>query len=385
MTPSTLALCLVCVLWVTRLEARLASRALPASVLLVALGFLCSALLPAGLPNRDLLIVAVLAPLLYEGARAVDVDALRRDRGPIVTLALLGTLLSSVWIGGVLIGLCDWPWRTTVPFALLIAATDPVAVIATFRAAGLGGRLWTLVEAESLLNDAVAACALTLAQRVLETAGRPSVVELLAVVAREVGLAVLLGGLAGAAVIRVLRLRTTARVRGVIEIAVAMAVAAVALRWHASAVLAVVVTGLSVAATRPAEPLDPHHPLHTVGHYANTVVFLLIGWLAGPALRPHGGAIAVASLVVLGARAAAIYPLAALFRRSRAALPLAYQHVLVAGSLRGALAFTLVLPAATGATVGAPMALTLGVVAVSVIAQGLAIRPLLRRWELIAR
>lgn len=42
-------------------------------------------------------------------------------------------------------------------FGALIAATDPVSVIATFKEAGVTGRLRLLVEAESPLNDGTAA------------------------------------------------------------------------------------------------------------------------------------------------------------------------------------------------------------------------------------
>jgi NhaP-type Na+/H+ or K+/H+ antiporter len=42
-------------------------------------------------------------------------------------------------------------------FGVLIAATDPVSVIATFKEAGVKGRLRILVEAESLFNEGVAA------------------------------------------------------------------------------------------------------------------------------------------------------------------------------------------------------------------------------------
>ena len=53
--------------------------------------------------------------------------------------------------------------RSALLFGVLIAATDPVSVIATFREIGLHGRLRLLVEAESLLNDGVAAVLFTIA------------------------------------------------------------------------------------------------------------------------------------------------------------------------------------------------------------------------------
>lgn len=58
--------------------------------------------------------------------------------------------------------LLGWPVRPAVLFGVLIAATDPVAVIAMFKDNGVTGRLRLLVESESLFNDGVAAVLFTL-------------------------------------------------------------------------------------------------------------------------------------------------------------------------------------------------------------------------------
>ena len=56
-----------------------------------------------------------------------------------------------------------WPWMAAVLLGLLISATDPVSVVATFKEAGVTGRLRLLVEAESLLNDGTVGGALRVA------------------------------------------------------------------------------------------------------------------------------------------------------------------------------------------------------------------------------
>ena len=50
-----------------------------------------------------------------------------------------------------------WSWIGAALFGVLIAATDPVSVIAAFREMGCLPRVSMVVEAESLLNDGVAA------------------------------------------------------------------------------------------------------------------------------------------------------------------------------------------------------------------------------------
>jgi CPA1 family monovalent cation:H+ antiporter len=50
-------------------------------------------------------------------------------------------------------------WISALAFGALIATTDPVSVIATFKEAKAHGRILVLIEAESLFNDGTAAVA----------------------------------------------------------------------------------------------------------------------------------------------------------------------------------------------------------------------------------
>jgi CPA1 family monovalent cation:H+ antiporter len=81
-----------------------------------------------------------------------------------------------------------------------------------------------------------------------------------------------------------------------------------------------------------------------VAFLANSIVFILIGEQEahhGDQLL-SGAAITAVVLVLIG-RVAAVYPICALFTRSKLAIDMRYQHVLVWGGLRGALALALVL------------------------------------------
>ena len=105
----------------------------------------------------------VLPPLLFEAAINIHWTALRRDAVPVLTLAIAGTLISAVVVGAGMVLVMGWPLQSAVLFGVLIAATDPVAVIAMFKDNGVSGRLRLLVESESLFNDGVAAVLFTLA------------------------------------------------------------------------------------------------------------------------------------------------------------------------------------------------------------------------------
>jgi CPA1 family monovalent cation:H+ antiporter len=371
--------------WADAGESRLL---IPSSVLLVCLGGLVS-LTPLVPPllSRETMLTFLLAPLLFEGARAVDIARLRSDLSVILVLAIGGTLTATLLIVGLLTGGLGWPLAAVLPFAALIAATDPVAVIATFRSVGLGGRLLTLVESESLLNDAVAACVLSLVPLCLGPAPATGM-TIARLLLPEVGGAVILGIGAGAILEALTPLSRRAGSTGALHLLGALAVAATAEVLHASAVLATVLAGLWVAARSPASTSPHRDALIGYGHLANAAVFLLIGYLGLPRVVGLGFPVILAFVAVLVARAATVYPLAALYAGSRNGLPAPYQHVLVAGSLRGALALAFVMPLfrwGEGRPDLVAADLTVAVVALSVLMQGLAIRPLLRRTHLLPR
>jgi CPA1 family monovalent cation:H+ antiporter len=102
-----------------------------------------------------------------------------------------------------------------------------------------------------------------------------------------------------------------------------------------------------------------------------------MGLLAGTAI--------VAIVLVLLGRVIAVYPICALFSRSRLAIDLRYQHVLVWGGLRGALALALAL----ALPVAIPerqeiIVVAFSVVAFSIFVQGLTMPWLIRRLGLLA-
>jgi CPA1 family monovalent cation:H+ antiporter len=118
-----------------------------------------------------------------------------------------------------------------------------------------------------------------------------------------------------------------------------------------------------------------------IAFLANSLVFLLIGLAVGHAdfegLWWTAGAAVVA---VLAGRAAAVYPVCAVFARGPSRVGAAQQHALVWGGLRGALGLALVLSIPESYPWRNPIVVvTFGVVAFSIIVQGLSCRPLLRR------
>ena len=136
---------------------------LPYSVGLVAAGILL-AIAPTniGIPlSPDAIFTVLLPPLIFEAALQIQWTPFRRDLPVILFLAFVGVAVAAAFVAAGMHFLIGWRWPGAMMFGVLIAATDPVSVIAAFKEMKVAPRLSLLVEAESLLNDGTAAVGFT--------------------------------------------------------------------------------------------------------------------------------------------------------------------------------------------------------------------------------
>src|SRR5215210_9526080 len=132
---------------------------LPYIVGLVVAGFLI-ALLPDApqLPlSRELIFNVFLPPLVFEAALQLDWRRFRGELPLTLTLAFAGVGIAASLVAAGMHWIVGWSWIGAGLFGALIAATDPVSVIASFREMRCQPRVSMVVESESLLNDGVAA------------------------------------------------------------------------------------------------------------------------------------------------------------------------------------------------------------------------------------
>jgi Na+/H+ antiporter len=132
---------------------------IPYPILLV-LGGLAVGFVP-GVPHielaPDLVLVAVLPPLLYGTAFFTSLRELRANVRPIGLLAIglvLTTMLAVAAVAHALIPGIDWP--TAFVLGAIVSPTDPTAATAIAQRLGLPRRLVGLIEGESLVNDGTA-------------------------------------------------------------------------------------------------------------------------------------------------------------------------------------------------------------------------------------
>ncbi|MDE2240556.1 MAG: sodium:proton antiporter [Rhodospirillales bacterium] len=345
--------------------------------------------------TQNIIFEIILPPLLFEAAINIQWKDLRQDALPILTLAILGTMIAATVVTAACHVLMKWPLQPALMFGVLIAATDPVAVIAMFKDNGVHGRLRVLVESESLLNDGVAAVLFALVLAWVQASGQVHLGP--GQVARMLSITVGGGILAGAAcaglAIVLVRRTTDHLVESAVTTVLAYGSFMLAMRFNCSGVLATVTAGLLMgnlgltSGSRWGVFVSDRGREFTVALWdflafiANSFVFLLIGiTVAAIPFRELGNyALAASVLVVLVSRALTIYPLCGVFHRSDRRIPLRFQHVLWWGGLRGALGLALALSLPQGLQMRNQVLIaTFGVVVFSVVAQGLTMPLLLR-------
>jgi Na+:H+ antiporter len=346
--------------------------------------------------THDFIFDVALPPLLFEAAINIHWRPLCRDMLPVLTLSTLGVIVSAVCVAAGMVLLLSWPLMSALVFGVLIAATDPIAVIALFKDIGVTGRLRLLVESESLFNDGVAAVlfGLTLTWTQLPQGTSVSVTMVVLTLAKVAGGGVFVGIACGIGAIAIAWRTSDHLVETALTAVAAYGSFLLAESFHLSGVLATVAAGLLMGNLGVLVEDEEHAALTSLGRefviafwefaafIANSLVFLLIGLrAAGEAFADIGGAIvAVAILVVLLGRAATVYPLCLLFARSRWAIPLREQHVLWWGGLRGALALALALALPISLPFNNAIVIaTFGVVTFSVVVQGLTMPMLIKR------
>ncbi|MCW3060026.1 MAG: nhaP [Capsulimonas sp.] len=336
--------------------------------------------------TKHLIFTAFLPPLIFEAAYFIPWTELRRDFGPITLLATVGVLIATaVTAAGMHFG-AQWAWPSALLFGVLISATDPVSVIATFKEAGVHGRLRLLVEAESLFNDGTAAVLFAVVSSVVLGAGMSAGAIALSFCVTVAG-GILCGALVGAAALLMIGRATDHLVEISFTVVAAYGSFLLAEHFHLSGVLATLTAGMLIGNIGPGRAITDRGR-EAVGAFweyaaflANSLIFLLIGMRGA---RESSVSLLIptliAILVVLLGRAAAVYGCSAFYARTAQRISTSRQHILFWGGLRGALALALALglpPDTPGRS--EILTVTFGVVAFSIIVQGLTITPLLRR------
>jgi CPA1 family monovalent cation:H+ antiporter len=365
---------------------------LPYIVGLLVAGFLI-ALLPNSpdLPlSRELIFNILLPPLVFEAAMQLDWRQFRHELPLTLTLAFFGVGIAAAVVAAGMHWIVGWSWIGAALFAALIAATDPVSVIAAFREMRAQPRVSMVVEAESLLNDGAAAVAFAILSAIAAGAS-PSGGSVIPAFLWTLAGGMIIGFGVSSAILLVVGRTDDPLVEITLTTLAAYGSFLLAEHFAVSGIISALTAGLLVGGIGWAKVISVggQDRVRWTWEYfaflANSFVFILIGINVAHQPLHRLGSVAggVAILLVLAGRGLSIYPLSALFRWSRWRLKSSYQHTLFWGGLRGALALALALAVPATVPEHDPIILTaFVVVAFSILVQGLTMPWLIKRLNL---
>ncbi|MBD2326328.1 cation:proton antiporter [Alkalinema sp. FACHB-956] len=327
--------------------------------------------------------------LIFEAAINTHISHLRSTFKPITLLAGPGSILSSVIIAILVKFGLGLSWIPALLIGIILANTDTVSMIAVFKEIRVPSRLTTIVEGETLFNDAAALVSFNLILVVYAT-GSLTVIE----GARELLVVALGGGLVGA-ILGYLSLPIFAQLndplsRLLLTVALALGTFQIGQFLGVSGAVAVVIAGLifgNLGLTRSSSASDRIALLsfwEYAGFGVNTFIFLLIGIEINPVtLWKILPSILLVILACQLGRILSVYLLLAGLRWFDRPIPLRWQHVLFLGNIKGslsmalALSIPLTLPGRNNI-----IELIFGAVLFSLVGQGLSLPWLVKRLKI---
>ncbi|MBN2657625.1 MAG: cation:proton antiporter [Spirochaetales bacterium] len=350
----------------------------------------------------DTILYLILPTLIYDASINMDLKALQKNIVPILLLAVVGVLISTGIIGGVLSLSATLGIGSALLFGALISATDPVAVISLFNEIGAPRQLVTLVDGESIFNDATAIVLFSIILSALNsgisTVGTlvfNSVISFLIVLLGGllIGSAV---GLIGGFIVRLQRNNVPLQITVSLIMAYISFITADLL--HVSGVMSTLAAGIVVSLlSNDVLKHENHYFMENFWDYfsfvANSFVFLLLGLTEAQNFSDSSGLITSLKLMLLVipavtvARAAVIYLIIPLYNRFERGIKIspAFQAILFWGGLRGAVPVALVLAIPAGFPgKDVIVHITLGYILFTLLVQGTTVKKLMDKLNVKA-
>lgn len=354
------------------------------------------------LPIRANLFLYVFLPtLIFQVALSIDLRRMLDDWVPILLLAVVAVLVSTLAVGWALYPLAGLSLMACLMIGSIVSTTDPSAVVGIFRATPAPQRLARIVEGESLLNDA-AAIALFGLFFAFVAFGIPN--PRLADVALQFPWLVIGGGGTGWIVGR-LALAALSRLGqhplGQMSLSVALPYLVFLLAevvLGASGVIAVVAAGLALNFHAPGQ-LSPqaqsklNDTWDLLAYWAGGMIFVLAALLIPNLLanaRPFDLVLVIITVIAaLAARASVLFFLLPLLTRLRLSPPVStkYRSAILWGGLRGAVTLALALTITESVRIPSDIKRQVGIIATgytlfTLIVQGTTLRMVISRLGL---
>lgn len=217
----------------------------PSTIAFIFAGLLAASVprIPLPVISPDIFLSILLPPILFTETLTLDIDGLIDDSDTILSYAVAGTAIMILAIGIYTHFVFGISWLEAFLLGIVIAPTDPVSVIATFKRLGVIPRFQLIVAGESLFNDGVAIVLYSIILTLIQ-AGAITPVEIFTTTVIKVFGGVMIGYVAGYIVHLIMCWTEDMYVKTLLTFIIAFGVFRLAEEFHASGVIAVVLAGL---------------------------------------------------------------------------------------------------------------------------------------------
>ncbi|MFQ5579131.1 MAG: cation:proton antiporter [Nitrospiria bacterium] len=338
---------------------------------------------------EKLLLRGLLGYLLFAGALHVNINDLREQKWIISSLASFGVIASTLMVGlftFVVFNLLhqDVPFIYCLLFGALISPTDPIAVLSILKAAKAPKGLETKIAGESLFNDGIGVVVFTVLLGLVDGSRSLDPGHVILFLIEEAVGGVMLGGLLGWTVYKMLKSVDHYHVEVLITLALVMGGYELAAALHTSPAITVVVAGLLIGnrgrllamSDKTREHLDTFWEL--VDEILNASLFVLLGLeilILNVTLGYFAAGLIMIPIVLLSRFITVSIPI--LILRTYRTFSPGVIKILTWGGLRGGISVALALSLPAGKPRDIVLVMTYGVVIFSIIVQGLTIKRLL--------
>lgn len=237
----------------------------------------------------EVLLDVMLSFLLFAGALHTDILLLRSHKRTIIVFALIGVVMSTFLIGGLLYGflhLIGFPIQFIfcLLFGALISPTDPIAVLGILTKSNVPKKLEINIVGESLFNDGIGVVIFISILRIVQSADQEfHAMDTLILLLQETGGGVLFGIGLGYIMYYLMRSIDDYETEVIITLAGVMGGNLLAHYLHISAPLAMVVAGLFIGSRGKKDAMSERTELYVdkfwelVDVLLNAILFVLIG------------------------------------------------------------------------------------------------------------
>lgn len=355
----------------------------------ISIGFLGQELPVLGLAHwgrnlftPELFFYILLPPIIFEAGLHIDFRLLRARAPFILFLVFAGVLLTTLLTGLAVAWIVGVPILVALLLAAILSPTDPIAVVDLFRRHKVPPELSTIVESESLLNDAIGVITFVVVLGIIER-GQWSVAASVEQFGWMVAGGVAVGLLVAGGVYLLHRQLDDPAVETALSIVAAYGSYLIASDLGASGIIAAGIAGIAVGGWVSPRAIAPEVRAavntfwNVIIYVDNSIIFLAMGLLVAPSdIVSHLPVVLLVLGIIYAGRAAFVFvhrPLSQALAKPEARLPTSWYTVVTLSGIRGAIPIVLALSLLTSVTplssgtVQTIVGVVVGVAAISVV------------------